>query len=58
MLFLLVFSAIGRFSHGLPVFEVETFRTADPFIAGRLSGVFCFKGEGTCVFGSEEEFIK
>lgn len=31
---LLLFSAIGRFSHGLPVLDAETFKTADPFIAG------------------------
>lgn len=31
---LLLFAAGGRFSHGLPVLDVETFHTADPFIAG------------------------
>lgn len=31
---LLVFAAIGRFSHGFPVFDLETLRTADPFVAG------------------------
>uniref|UniRef100_A0A0E0P0T4 Uncharacterized protein n=2 Tax=Oryza TaxID=4527 RepID=A0A0E0P0T4_ORYRU len=35
VLCLLVFSAIGRFSHGLPVLDAETFKTADPFIAGQ-----------------------
>lgn len=34
VLCLLVFSAIGRFSHGLPVVNVETLKTADPFVAG------------------------
>lgn len=36
VLALLLFSSIGRFSHGLPVFDLETLRTADPFIAGML----------------------
>lgn len=31
---LLLFSAIGRFTQGLPVFHSETLRTADPFTAG------------------------
>ncbi|KAM3310981.1 hypothetical protein ACQJBY_031568 [Aegilops geniculata] len=35
LLCLLVFSAIGRLSHGLPVLDAETFKTADPFIAGQ-----------------------
>ncbi|PQP93475.1 uncharacterized protein Pyn_11174 [Prunus yedoensis var. nudiflora] len=34
VLALLTFAAIGRFSHGFSVFEFETLRTADPFIAG------------------------
>lgn len=34
VLALLLFSAIGRFSHGFPVLGIETLRTADPFIAG------------------------
>lgn len=34
VLALLLFSSIGRFSHGFPVFDFETLRTADPFIAG------------------------
>lgn len=33
---LLLFAAIGRFSHGLSVFDIETLHTADPFIAGVL----------------------
>ncbi|GLT93630.1 hypothetical protein SLE2022_114130 [Rubroshorea leprosula] len=34
VLALLLFSAIGRFNHGLPLFDLGTLRTADPFIAG------------------------
>lgn len=34
VLAILLFSAIGRFSHGFSVFDAETLRTADPFIAG------------------------
>lgn len=34
---LLLFAAIGRSSHGFSVFDFETFKTADPFIAGTLS---------------------
>jgi hypothetical protein len=34
VLALLLFAAIGRFSHGFSVFDTETLRTADPFIAG------------------------
>ena len=34
VLALLIFSAIGRFSHGFSVFDTDTLRTADPFIAG------------------------
>ena len=34
VLCLLLFFAIGRFSHGLPVLDADTFKTADPFIAG------------------------
>lgn len=36
VLALLLFAAIGRFSHGFPVFDIETLRTADPFIAGNV----------------------
>lgn len=36
VLALLLFSAIGRFSHGFPVFSIDTLHTADPFIAGIL----------------------
>ena len=34
VLALILFSAIGRFSHGFSVIDFETLRTADPFIAG------------------------
>ncbi|XP_047307416.1 uncharacterized protein LOC124910783 [Impatiens glandulifera] len=34
VLAILLFSAIGRFSHGFSVFDSETLHTADPFIAG------------------------
>lgn len=36
VLALLLFSTIGRYSHGLSVFDFETLHTADPFIAGML----------------------
>lgn len=36
VLAILLFSAIGRFSHGFSVLDAETFRTADPFIAGMV----------------------
>lgn len=34
VLCLLIFAAVGRFTHGFPVFDLETLQTADPFIAG------------------------
>ncbi|KAK1299892.1 hypothetical protein QJS10_CPB13g00074 [Acorus calamus] len=43
-LFLLAFSSIGRFSHGFPVFDFETFRTADPFLAGWFLGAYFLGG--------------
>nr|GMD94663.1 uncharacterized protein LOC109153188 isoform X1 [Ipomoea batatas] len=43
---LLLFSAVGRFSHGFPVFESETFRTADPFIAGWFLSAYFLGGYG------------
>lgn len=46
ILCLLVFSAIGRFSHGFPVLDFETFRTADPFIAGWFLGAYFLGGYG------------
>lgn len=35
---LLMFAAIGRIGHGFSVLDFETFKTADPFIAGS----FCY----------------
>lgn len=43
---LLLFSAIGRFSHGLPVLDADTFKTADPFIAGWLLSAYLLGGFG------------
>lgn len=43
VLALLLFAAIGRFSHGFPVFDIETLRTADPFVAGTFK-IFSFLG--------------
>ncbi|KAJ8537824.1 hypothetical protein K7X08_014364 [Anisodus acutangulus] len=44
--FLLLFSAIGRFSHGFPVFDPDTLRTADPFIAGWFLSAYFLGGFG------------
>ncbi|KAF5739838.1 hypothetical protein HS088_TW12G01049 [Tripterygium wilfordii] len=44
VLALLLFSAIGRFSHGLSVFDLETLRTADPFIAGWFLSAYFLGG--------------
>ncbi|KAJ9166371.1 hypothetical protein P3X46_021141 [Hevea brasiliensis] len=46
VLALLLFSAIGRFSHGFFVFDFETLRTADPFIAGWFLGAYFLGGYG------------
>ncbi|XP_062214703.1 uncharacterized protein LOC133915528 [Phragmites australis] len=46
VLCLLVFSAIGRFNHGLPILDAETFKTADPFIAGWLLSAYLLGGFG------------
>ncbi|XP_049365165.1 uncharacterized protein LOC125829976 [Solanum verrucosum] len=43
---LLLFSAIGRFSHGFTVFDPETLRTADPFIAGWFLSAYFLGGFG------------
>lgn len=45
---LLLFAAVGRFSHGFSVFDLETFKTADPFIAGMVP--FLFLSEMTTLF--------
>lgn len=52
LLCLLVFSAIGRLSHGLPVLDAETVKTADPFIAGWLLGAYFLGGFGDDAKGS------
>lgn len=44
VLALLLFSAIGRFSHGFPVLGIETLRTADPFIAGWFLSAYFLGG--------------
>ncbi|KAL2894928.1 Histone-lysine N-methyltransferase EZ1 [Bienertia sinuspersici] len=57
VLALLMFAAIGRFSHGFPVFDTETARTADPFIAGWfLSAYFLggFSEDGRGMNGSNK----
>ncbi|XP_059631170.1 uncharacterized protein LOC132274041 isoform X1 [Cornus florida] len=46
VLALLLFSAIGRFSHGFSVFDTETLRTADPFVAGWFLGAYFLGGFG------------
>ncbi|CAH9097832.1 unnamed protein product [Cuscuta europaea] len=43
---LLLFSAIGRFSHGFAVFDSETLQTADPFIAGWFLSAYFLGGYG------------
>ncbi|KAI3460130.1 hypothetical protein Pfo_016793 [Paulownia fortunei] len=43
---LLLFSAIGRLSHGFSVFDLETFKTADPFIAGWFLSAYFLGGYG------------
>ncbi|XP_010500170.1 PREDICTED: uncharacterized protein LOC104777594 [Camelina sativa] len=44
VLALLIFSAIGRFSHGFPVFSIDTLHTADPFIAGWFLSAYFLGG--------------
>ncbi|XP_061351496.1 uncharacterized protein LOC133296514 [Gastrolobium bilobum] len=46
VLALLLFATIGRFSHGLSVFDIDTLRTADPFIAGWFLGAYFLGGYG------------
>ncbi|KAI3725629.1 hypothetical protein L1987_65420 [Smallanthus sonchifolius] len=46
VLSILLFSAIGRFSHGFSVFDAETLRTADPFIAGWFLSAYFLGGYG------------
>ncbi|KDO81451.1 hypothetical protein CISIN_1g023715mg [Citrus sinensis] len=44
VLALLLFSAIGRFNHGFSVFDFDTLRTADPFIAGWFLSAYFLGG--------------
>lgn len=44
VLALLLFSAIGRFNHGLPLFSIDTLHTADPFIAGWFLSAYFLGG--------------
>lgn len=46
VLALILFSAIGRFSHGFSVIDFETLRTADPFIAGWTLSAYFLGGYG------------
>ncbi|GMH16479.1 hypothetical protein Nepgr_018320 [Nepenthes gracilis] len=46
VLMLLLFTAIGRVSHGFLVFDLETLRTADPFIAGWFLSAYFLGGYG------------
>ncbi|KAE8727862.1 putative DAZ-associated protein [Hibiscus syriacus] len=44
VLALLLFSAIGRYSHGLPIFAMDTLRTTDPFLAGWFLSAYFLGG--------------
>ncbi|XVE95066.1 hypothetical protein REPUB_Repub02eG0064500 [Reevesia pubescens] len=44
VLALLLFSAIGRYNHGLPIFALDTLRTADPFLAGWFLSAYFLGG--------------
>ncbi|MED6217070.1 hypothetical protein PIB30_014273 [Stylosanthes scabra] len=46
VLALLVFATIGRYSHGLSTMDLDTLRTADPFIAGWFLGAYFLGGYG------------
>ncbi|XWS25481.1 hypothetical protein CRYUN_Cryun27aG0071700 [Craigia yunnanensis] len=46
VLALLLFSAIGRYNHGLPIFAMDTIRTADPFMAGWFLSAYFLGGYG------------
>ncbi|KAM7518440.1 hypothetical protein LguiB_017402 [Lonicera macranthoides] len=43
---ILLFAAVGRLSHGFSVFNTETLRTADPFIAGWFLSAYFLGGYG------------
>ncbi|GLJ43541.1 hypothetical protein SUGI_0905560, partial [Cryptomeria japonica] len=52
---LLIFSAIGRMNHGMPVLDWETLHTADPFVAGWLLSAYFlggFESEGLGMSGA------
>lgn len=52
---LLIFSAIGRINHGMPVLDWETLHTADPFVAGWLLSAYFlggFESEGLGMSGT------
>ncbi|GMJ15256.1 hypothetical protein like AT1G44920 [Hibiscus trionum] len=44
VLALLLFSAIGRYNHGLPIFAMDTLRTTDPFLAGWFLSAYFLGG--------------
>ncbi|CAM6128392.1 unnamed protein product [Calypogeia fissa] len=44
--FLLLFTAVGRMSHGFSVLDWDTVRTADPFLAGWFVGSYFAGGYG------------
>lgn len=46
VLAILLFSAVGRLSHGFSVFNIETLRTADPFMAGWFLSAYFLGGYG------------
>ncbi|OIW15559.1 hypothetical protein TanjilG_01082 [Lupinus angustifolius] len=46
VLALLLFATIGRYSHGLSLFDIETLHIADPFIAGWFLGGYFLGGYG------------
>ncbi|KAK8478260.1 hypothetical protein V6N11_024169, partial [Hibiscus sabdariffa] len=44
VLALLLFSAIGRYNHGFPMFAMDTLRTTDPFLAGWFLSAYFLGG--------------
>ncbi|KAJ0981837.1 hypothetical protein J5N97_010092 [Dioscorea zingiberensis] len=60
VLCLLLFAAFGRFNHGLPVVDLETARTADPFVAGWLLSAYflgAFGDDGKGVNGPAKAIV-
>ncbi|KAK9740533.1 hypothetical protein RND81_03G042400 [Saponaria officinalis] len=60
VLALFMFAAIGRFSHGFTVFDFETLRTADPFIAGWFLSAYFLGGyseDGRGMNGSNKAIL-